>query len=325
MQPQLKMTNFIPALEEHIFGQKTAIHLLHNALQSSTFQSQLGERQKPLGCFLLVGKHGVGKRKIAETLAHHLFGTETCLHIAHHNNPSTWLDLYIREQNHYRPLSDAIQTKPDAIVLFENIDETFKNGVTFLEEIFSHADFRHAIIMVTTALGSEKLLTKQTTSQGVDLMQLVLNENIPFQNTRDLSHAHFHPDIFHDLKAFFPAGILRQLQLIPCLPLENTSLEKIIRTKLKSLRKITKTHLQLELQYAPEVITFLLQAVNKSLANHETIDAAIEHTLYPCIAHAVSSRMHHAQTSKQLFISLNDAGQLLKGEFIAASCEAYSL
>jgi ATP-dependent Clp protease ATP-binding subunit ClpA len=324
---KLKATQLVPALQQQVFGQDAAIHLISNALQSIPLQS--ADRNSPLSCFLLVGKQGVGKRKLASELAHYLFGSNNALlEIIPEATITPWLNLKVKTHGDNLSLQEAIQKKPYAIVLFENIDEAFTTSTAFLDEIMSHPDFYHAILIVTTTKGCEKLTAKETSASQnaapiMDLMQLVLNENPLFSSTRETSHTHLHEPIFQELKPYFSATFLRQIQLIPCLPLESAALEKMMRLKLQQLTKTVASRFQIDLQHAPEVITFLTHAMQKNTSSFNTLERTLEHYLYPCISHAVFSRIDGLERQRRLFISLNDSGHLLKSEFVSVSHKEY--
>lgn len=317
---KLKTTQLIPALQQHIFGQETAINLIGITLQSIPLQPSA--RTMPLGCFLFVGKQGVGKRKLAMELTRYLFGSdEAVLQVIPHENPTSWLALNVAENStSTSSLVSAIQKKPYAIILFENINEIFKNSTAFLEEMLSSPLLRHAIIIITTTLGSEKLTGKETNisqqhSPVMDLMQLVLNENPLFNNPREASF-NIHDKILLDLKTFFTTNVLQQLQIVPFMPLEGSTIEKIMRLKLQQLSQTLETRFHIELQYAPEVIRFLLHSMHTHTISSQTIDKTLEQAVYSCISHAIFSSIEGSTHKRRLFLSLNDSGQLLKSEFI---------
>ncbi len=333
---------FVEVLRKQIFGQDTAINFMASLLQNACINLQ--ENSGPLCSFLLVGPSDTGKTTTAYTIAEHLFGHRgALLHInfnkAHYHSLDE-IKIYPTENDHrHATLLAAIRQTPYAVVLIEHVDQIPSDTLNLLKDIFFQGyvfdeqgnkyDFRHAILIITTRYASEyltHLATAQSmgeTSKAVDLMQLVLNEHVQDHHSREDQQA-FSPQELSDqllpkLAEHFSPAFLQKLHVVPFNPLDYSAFEKIIRLKIKTLAQRLHTHFGIELSFAPEIIKFLAHEIYWRKANTKSLDNLLDQHLYACVSHEILLHAEDKNRSKRLLIQLNDAGQLLRCEFIAAT------
>jgi ATP-dependent Clp protease ATP-binding subunit ClpA len=236
-------------------------------------------------------------------------------------------------------LLEAIAQSPYAVVLLENINQAPPGTIDLFQDVFSHGyamdsngtkyDFRHAIVIITTTLGSERIITltqpqpQHDSAQTLDLMQLVLNEQAQETATphhqSNLSPQELSEEMMPALETYFSMNLLRQLNIIPFALLDYSGIEKIVRVKLKALARQLETQFSIELTYSPEVIRFLVQETLWRGETTRPIDKTLEHHLYSCVAHELLAHMDDKNRPKRLQLQLNDAGQLLRCEFLQAT------
>jgi ATP-dependent Clp protease ATP-binding subunit ClpA len=339
-QNKFNAVEFVQNLQKHIFGQDAALNLVGLVLQYA--RMKLKTKTGTLCNFLFTGPVGVGKTETAYAIAEHLFGHKNALlRVTLNKNfhPLSLKDIRVNLQSEeYSSLNllEAIQQYPYAVILIEGLDQACANTLNLFQEIFDSGytidnhgntfNFRHAIFIITTTLGSERIinLTQPHAAhdplQTADLMQLVLNhEHIQHtpQPQHHLSHQELAEEIRPILETHFSPHLLSHLNLIPFTLLDYTSLEKIIRLKLKLLAKQLDTNFGIELTYAPEVIRFLVQETLWQGEQTKSVDKVLDQHLLSCVAHELVLHIDDKNRPKRLLLQLNDAGQVLRCEFIA--------
>lgn len=334
---KFKLNKFLNIMQQKIYGQDTAINVIGSLLQSTCIKFK--EKASPVFSLLLTGPSGVGKKEFAFALAEHLFSSqEALLHVSlnKYSSVSSLSDVLtiIRcEKTQRVPLLEAIQLKPYAVVLLENFNELSAEIMDLFNDIFMHGytidkqgnlyDFRHTIIIITTTLGSENItqMMKRNTDSGpshiMDLMQLVLNENTNYTGTHQyLSPQEVREHILPALKTHFPAEVLRHIHVVPFVPIDAITIEKIIKAKLKLLAASLEEEFNIELSCAAEVVKFLTQEALKNQNNAESIRKIFEQYVNSSIANEILARIDDKTRPKRLALLLNHSGQLLRCEFI---------
>ncbi len=338
---KFQVQKFVDVLRKQIFGQDTAINFMASLLQNACINLQ--DISGPLCSFLLAGPSDVGKTATAYAIAEHLFGHKSALlHInfnkAHYKSLDE-IKIYPQENNNrHTTLLSAIRQTPYAVVLIEHADQIPADTFELLKDIFMQGyvfdeqgnqyDFRHAIMIVTTRCASEYLTnlsashSARETSKAVDLMQLVLNEHIQdhsAQENHSFSPQELSDELLPKLAEHFASTFLQKLHVVPFTPLDYAAFEKIIRLKIKTLAQRLHIHFGIELSFAPEIIKFLAHEIYWRKANTKSLDNLLDQHLYACVSHEILLHAENKNRSKRLLIQLNDAGQLLRCEFVASN------
>lgn len=335
---KFKLPDFMQDMQKRIFGQEAALSIIGKELQSA--QAHLEPKTGPFCSFLFAGADHVGKRTTALVLAEQLFKQLTPFYFAQIGAPvfRSFAEINLQRctDNHYFSLKQVINETPYAIIMFENIDEATPAILDGLQEILTTGylhdqegnqySFRQAIIILSTTLGAKRLsaiaqsLSRDEQLQSADLMHLVMrekNSNV-FSSYKQFSPLELAAEIAPEITSYLPTSLCNQLQIVPFLPLSASSIEQIIHLKLKILVKQLDMRYGVELGYAPEIIHFLANDVitKQEREKHSIdIDKAL-HQLYFCIEQAIVGQHSDNQKSKQLFLQLNETGQLLKCEWI---------
>ena len=119
------------------------------------------------------------------------------------------------------------------------------------------------------------------------------------------------------LEEYFSQKLLCHLNIIPFALLDYGSVEKLIRLKLRNFAQTLDANFGLELSYAPEVIRFLVQETLWRGPATRPIEKILEQHLYSAVAHELVSHGEEKNRPKRLLLQLNDAGQLLRCEFVS--------
>jgi ATP-dependent Clp protease ATP-binding subunit ClpB len=161
-------------LAKRVVGQKEAVRAVSKAVRRA--RAGLKDPARPTGSFLFLGPTGVGKTELAKALAEFLFDDE---------NAITRLDMseYMERHTVSRmigsppgyvgyddggTLAERIRRKPYQVVLLDEVEKAHPDVLNVLLQAMEDgrltdgqgrtADFRHAILIMTSNLGSEVLL-----------------------------------------------------------------------------------------------------------------------------------------------------------------------
>ena len=122
------------ALSQQIVGQNDAVHAISRSLRRGA--AHLGDPNRPIGSFLLVGPPGVGKTELAKVLAQYLFDSEDTLirldmsEFSEYHTTSRLIGAppgYVGYDEAGR-LTEAVRRRPYSIVLFDDIDKAHPLG-----------------------------------------------------------------------------------------------------------------------------------------------------------------------------------------------------
>ena len=158
------------SLARVVFGQEEAVALVSAAIKRSS--AGLGQPDRPAGCFLFTGPTGVGKTELAKQLALHL-GNEFIRY-----DMSEYMEKHAVARLVGAPpgyvgfeqgglLVDAVRAHPYSVVLMDEIEKAHPDVLNILLQVMDHAtltdnngrraDFRHAVLIMTSNAGSREL------------------------------------------------------------------------------------------------------------------------------------------------------------------------
>jgi len=174
-----KLLNLEEELHKRVVGQEEAIVAVSDAIRRS--RAGLQDVKKPIGTFLFLGTTGVGKTELAKTLAQYLFGDE---------NAITRIDMSEYQERHSvsrligappgyigydegGQLTEAVRRKPYSVVLLDEIEKAHPDTFNILLQVLDEgrltdnkgrvADFKNAIIIMTSNIGSHIIQEKYDT------------------------------------------------------------------------------------------------------------------------------------------------------------------
>lgn len=336
---KFKINDFTQDLQQRLFGQDAAIEIISHELQQA--QAQLKKKNAPLSCFLFAGPAHVGKKTAAIALVEQLFKQLNTLYIVQSSTPANASIIDIKLQRcidrQYQKLKDVICETPYCTILFENIENMSQLILDNLHEILTTGylfgadgkqyNFTQSIIILRTRYGANTLTKiassqlKQTDNNDLDLLQLVINEihNDNDHDALNYTAEELAEEITPEIIAKIPAVLCQHLRIVPFLPLSKSALEKIIRLKLKILGKQLESVYNIELGYAPEVIRFLTNeaTIRQEIDNHIVDIDKVLKQVYFCVEQAILNQAENRNRPNQLFLQLNEAGQLLRCEWLA--------
>jgi ATP-dependent Clp protease ATP-binding subunit ClpB len=158
-------------LGRRVVGQDAALKSVSDAVRRS--RSGLADPDRPVGSFIFMGPTGVGKTELARALAEFLFDDEQAM---------VRIDMSEYQEKHAvarligappgyvgfeegGQLTEAVRRRPYAVILFDEIEKAHPEVFNVMLQVLDDGrltdgqgrtvDFRHAVIIMTSNVGSE--------------------------------------------------------------------------------------------------------------------------------------------------------------------------
>jgi len=162
-------------LHEKIVGQDEAVHIVSEAVRRS--RVGLKNPNRPTAVFMFLGPTGVGKTELAKVLAELVFGDESALikldmseYMEKHSvakligSPPGYVGYEEGGQ-----LTEKVRRQPYSLILLDEIEKAHPEVTNILLQLFDEGrltdskgrtvDFRNTIIIMTSNLGAEKIIS----------------------------------------------------------------------------------------------------------------------------------------------------------------------
>jgi ATP-dependent Clp protease ATP-binding subunit ClpC len=169
-----RLLNLEEQLHRRIVGQEVAVEAVADAVRAG--RAGLGHPGRPVGSLLFLGPTGVGKTELARALAEALFGSPdrlVRLDMTEYADRSALTRLIGAPPGHVGydeagQLTEAVRRDPYTVLLLDEIDKAHAEVIATLLQVLDAGrltdargrvvDFRHAIVIMTSNLGSEEIL-----------------------------------------------------------------------------------------------------------------------------------------------------------------------
>ncbi len=165
-------------LHKRVIGQDEAVSVVSDAIRRN--RAGLNDPNRPLGSFLFIGPTGVGKTELAKTLADFLFNDEKALTRI---DMSEYMEKFSVSRLIGAPpgyvgydeggqLTEAVRRRPYSVILFDEVEKAHPDVFNVLLQVLDDGrltdgqgrvvDFKNAIIIMTSNLGSDLILEADT-------------------------------------------------------------------------------------------------------------------------------------------------------------------
>lgn len=169
-----KLLKLEEQIGERVIGQREAIEAVSDAIRRS--RAGLQDEKRPIGSFIFLGPTGVGKTELAKALADVLFDDEAAM---------TRIDMSEYQEKHTvsrlvgappgyvgydegGQLTESVRRRPYQIILLDEIEKAHPDTFNVLLQVLDDgrltdnkgrvANFKNTLIIMTSNLGSDKIL-----------------------------------------------------------------------------------------------------------------------------------------------------------------------
>jgi ATP-dependent Clp protease ATP-binding subunit ClpB len=247
-------------LHKSVVGQEEAIEAVSDAIRRS--RAGLQDEKKPIGTFLFLGTTGIGKTELAKALANYLFDDE---------NAMTRIDMSEYQERHAvsrlvgappgyvgfeegGQLTEAVRRKPYSVVLLDEIEKAHPDTFNILLQLLDEgrltdnkgrvADFKNSVIIMTSNMGSDRILERFESSKGED---------------RETVGVKAKSDVMEVLKQNIRPEFLNRIdEIIMFTPLNQNEIKDIVHIQLNKLSKMLHDK-QIHLEVTEEAVLALAE------------------------------------------------------------------
>jgi ATP-dependent Clp protease ATP-binding subunit ClpA len=245
-----KLLKMEERLKARVIGQDEAVEIISNCVRRS--RSGLADETKPMGSFIFLGPTGVGKTKLAKSLAWFLFDDENAVVRI---DMSEYMEKFSVSRLIGAPpgyvgyeeggqLSERIRRRPFAVILLDEIEKAHPDIFNVLLQILDDGrltdgqgrtvNFKNTVIIMTSNIGA-------------DILQK--HGSIGFKSYKeDIAYKEIKEKLMDEVKRTFkPEFINRVDDIIIFNPLDKEDITKIVDIELEQLyKKLSQQDIQLE-------------------------------------------------------------------------------
>ncbi|MEH2061802.1 MAG: ATP-dependent chaperone ClpB [Nostoc sp.] len=182
-----KLLHLEDELHHRVIGQEEAVTAVADAIQRS--RAGLADPNRPIASFIFLGPTGVGKTELAKALAAYMFDSEDALVRI---DMSEYMEKHAVSRLIGAPpgyvgyeeggqLTEAIRRRPYSVILFDEIEKAHPDVFNIFLQILDDGrvtdaqghkvDFKNAIIIMTSNIGSQYILDVAGDNAHYDEMQ----------------------------------------------------------------------------------------------------------------------------------------------------------
>jgi ATP-dependent Clp protease ATP-binding subunit ClpB len=242
-------------LHQRVIGQEEAVTAVADSIQRS--RAGLADPNRPIASFIFLGPTGVGKTELAKALASYMFDTEEAIVRI---DMSEYMEKHAVARLIGAPpgyvgfeeggqLTEAIRRRPYAVILFDEIEKAHPDVFNIMLQILDDGrltdsqgrtvDFRNAVVIMTSNIGSQYILDLAGDDEKYDLMR---------DRVMEAMRSNFRPEFLNRVDELIIFHSLRQEQLRQIVKLQIKRLEERL-----SDRKMTLTLSESALDWVAQV------------------------------------------------------------------------
>jgi len=288
------LLNLEDKIHERMINQTEAVKVVAAALRRS--RAGVGSSKRPIGSFLFLGPTGVGKTELARSLAATYFGEEQNmirLDMSEYQQPSDTSRL-LDSGAESDSLILNIRKQPFSVILLDEIEKAHSNILNLLLQLLDEgqltdangrpANFRNAIIIVTSNAGSKDILSRISSGQGLAGFQRPLIDQLIQQGT-------------------FRAELVNRFdEIVLFRPLNESELMQVAQLMMGEVNK-TLSNQNIGVQLAPQALEALVKAGYDPVFGARPMRRVIQRTVEDAMATRILSGQVQPGTTVTLGLS----------------------
>ncbi|WP_353668615.1 type VI secretion system ATPase TssH [Marinomonas sp. THO17] len=293
-----KITHLPEILAGNIRGQDTAIACIHRHLLTS--MADLRRAGRPKGSFLLVGPSGVGKTETVIKLTEELYGGKqflTTINMSEYQEKHTVSRLIGSPPGYVGYgeggiLTEAIRKKPYSVVLLDEVEKAHPEVLNLFYQTFDKGEM---------ADGEGRSIDCQN-------VLFFLTSNLGYQTIVDFSDRpeEIKDQLYPELAEYFKPALLARMEVVPYLPLNADSLQKIVESKIQHIKSLLSSRYGAKVIVEDEVYSEILRRANRSENGARLLEAIIEGEVLPNISLPILSFLAESKDINTIHISVNN-------------------
>jgi ATP-dependent Clp protease ATP-binding subunit ClpB len=266
-------------LHQRVIGQAEAVSSVAAAIRRA--RAGMKDPGRPIGSFLFMGPTGVGKTELARALAQFLFDSEDALVRI---DMSEYMEKHAVSRLIGAPpgyvgyeeggqLSEAIRRRPYSVVLLDEVEKAHPDVFNILLQVLDDGritdsqgrvvDFRNTIIVMTSNIGSEHILSVAGDDSQYEEMR---------KRVTDALRIHFRPEFLN-----------RVDDLIIFHTLTRDELAQIVSIQLKRIERLLSDQ-KIKLEISPAAVTYVADVGYDPVYGARPLKRAIQRELENAIA-----------------------------------------
>ena len=173
-----RLVNMEGNIHDRLVGQDDAVQAISRSIRRA--YAGVKNPRRPVGVFMFLGPTGVGKTELSKTLAEFLFGDEDALIRV---DMSEYMERFSVSRLTGAPpgyvgydeageLTEKVRHRPYSVILFDEIEKAHRDVFNILLQVMEdgiltdshgrHVDFRNAVLIMTSNVGSEMITDRGT-------------------------------------------------------------------------------------------------------------------------------------------------------------------
>ncbi len=289
-------------LQERVRGQDPAIRIIAETIR--TAHAGLRNPNSPIGVLFFVGPSGVGKTESAVALADALYGGERFMTVV---NMSEFQEKHTVSRLIGSPpgyvgygeggmLTEAVRQRPYSVVLLDECEKANPEVMNLFLQVFDKGtlndgegraiDFRNTVIVLTSNLGAEKIVSCYNEQEDVSHESVV-------ESVRPILSQHFKP------------ALVGRMTIIPFAPISPVIMRDIAKLKLRAIEERLLQNHGVKSEFAPEVIDLLVRRCTDVDSGARNLEQLLRASLTPAISRELLERLADEAPPRQLTVSVS--------------------
>lgn len=261
-----RLSNLESYISKRLIWQEQAISVVSDAIRRS--RAWLQDPNRPIGSFLFLWPTWVWKTELAKALAEFLFDNEKAMtridmseYMEKHSvSKLIWTAPGYVWYEEGGQLTEAVRRRPFSVILFDEVEKAHPDIFNILLQILDDArvtdskwktvDFRNTIIILTSNIWAEQIMTK---------MQEKLEKNLSIDEINKIREA-LEKSLIWNLQNFFRPEFLNRLDdIVVFNPLSSGVLRKIVDIQVERYVKMLQKDKDINLHLDEHAKDFLAQ------------------------------------------------------------------